>query len=101
MADYLLLAVAMMVLGFSLRWCLLHNPSKKVELLSFTMIPVLILNTEYYYKPSKTWISFLEIKHDFKFLLALLSATDSGVERVFKNILTNHIISQKLMLIWS
>ena len=34
-------------------------------------------------------------KNDFKFLLALLSATDSGLRRVFKIILIDNIISQK------
>ena len=45
-ADYLFLAVAIMVLGFSLCWCLLHNHSlQKMELLSFIMIPALMLST--------------------------------------------------------
>ena len=35
------------------------------------------------------------MKNDFKFLLASLLATNSGLRRVFKTILIENIISQK------
>ena len=92
-ADYLLLAVAMTVLGFGLCWCLLYNPSKEKIIAKFYYDSC--IDAKYYYKPPKTWISCLKIKNDFKFLLASLLTTDAGLRRVFKNILIDNIISQR------
>ena len=92
-ADYLLLSVAMMVLGFSLCWYLLYNHSPEGSMAQFCYDSC--IDTKYCYKPSKTWISWHKMKDDFKILLASLLATDSGLKKVFKNILIHNIISQK------
>ena len=91
--DYLLLVVAMMVLGFGLCWCLLYNHSTEDDIAQFCYESS--IDAKYYYKPSKTMLSWRQMKDDFKFLLASLLATNSGLRRVFKTIHIENIIFQK------
>ena len=82
----------MMVLGFGLWWCLLYNHSSEDEIAQFCYESS--IDTKYY-KPSKTLLSWHQMKNDFKFLLASLLATNSGLRRVFKTIHIENIIFQK------
>ena len=91
-ADYVLLVIALMVLGFSLCWCLLYNHSAEDEIAQFCYDSCIDAK---YYKPSKRWLTWYQLKNDFKFLLVLLLATNAGVGRVFKSILIEGIITQK------
>ena len=83
----------MMVLGFGLCWCLLYNYSNEEEIAQFCYESS--IDAKYYYKPSKTLLSWRQMKNDFKFLLASLLATNSGLRRVFKTIHIENIIFQK------
>ena len=91
-ADYVLLVVALMVLVFSLCWCLLYNHSTEDEIAQFCYDSCIDAK---YCKPSKRWLTWYQLKNDFKFLLVLLLATNAGLGRVFKSILIERIISQK------
>ena len=91
-ADYLILVVAVMVLGFSLYWSLLYNHSTEDEIAQFCYDSSIDAK---FYKPSKKRLSWHQKKDDFKFLLASLLATNSGLRRVFKTILIENMISQK------
>ena len=92
-ADYVLLSVAMMVSGFSLCWCFLYNHSTEYNIAQFCYDSC--IDAKYCHKSLNTRISWHTMKDDFKILLASLLATDSGLGRIFKNILINNIILQK------
>ena len=92
--DYFLLAVAFLVLGFSLYRCLIYNHSKEDEIAQFCYDSC--IDAKFYQrKPLKKWLNWHQMKNDFNFLLALLLATNTGFGRVFKSILINRNISQK------
>ena len=91
-ADYLLLAVAMMVLGFGLYWCVLSNHLSDDKIAQFCYDSC--IDAEYY-KSSKTRLGWNKLKYDFKFLVDLLLATNTGLGRLFKSLLIENIISQK------
>ena len=91
-ADYILLVVALMVLGFSLCWCLLCNHSAEDKIAQFCYGSCIDAK---HYKPSKKWLAWYQLKNDFKFLLVLLQSTNAGLGRVFKSILIRKLISQK------
>ena len=90
--DYILLVIAMMILGFGLCWCLLYNHSTEYNIAKFCYESS--IDAEYYSKPSKTLLSWRQMKNDFNFLLASLLATNSGLRRVFKTIHIENIIFQ-------
>ena len=74
-ADYLLLAVTMMVLEFSLCWYLLYYPSKEGRIAQFYYYNSCI-DPKYYYKPSK----MLHIFNENTFILSeavLMNPKDS------------------------
>ena len=98
-ADYFLLVVALIVLGFGLYWCLLYNHPEEDKIAQFCYDSCI---DDKFYQPSKKWRNcscwpwpWRQMKNDFKFLLALLLTTDTGFGRVFESILINRIISQK------
>ena len=90
--DYLLLGVAVMVLGFALWWCLLYNhPLADHKVAVFCYLSSLDAK---YYKPSKKLLGWCQMKSDLEFLLASLSATNSGLSGVFKTTFIENITSQ-------
>ena len=92
-ADYLLLSVAMMVLGVGLCWCVLFNHSSEDKTAQFCYDSC--IDAEYY-KSSKPQLSWnKKLKNDFKFLVDLLLATNAGLGRLLNSLQIKKIISQK------
>ena len=90
--DYILLGVAVMVLGFGLWWCLLYNhPLAEHKVAVFCYQSSLDAK---YYKPSKKLLGWCQMKNDLEFLLASLSATNSGLSGVSKTTFIENINSQ-------
>ena len=91
-ADYILLLLAMIILGFGIYWCLLHqHPTELGHLATSQFCYDSCINSKYY-KPRKWY----RLKNDFHFLLASLYATNAGLGRVFKSIQIANDISHEL-----
>ena len=93
--DYLLLVVAMMVLGYGLRWCLWFNHSTQNDVAQFCYESAIDAKYFIHCAPSKASSSQRQIKNDFMFLLAWLSQTNIGLSRMFKRELIKIKIFQK------
>ena len=91
-ADYIVLAVAVIVLAFSLFWCLIYNHCTQVKIADFCYHSCIDAK---YYKPPRTRLSCRQLKNDLNFLLALLSATNTGLGGIFTKILVENIVCQK------
>ena len=91
-ADYILLAVAVIVLAFSLFWCLFYNHCTQNKIADFCYHSCIDAK---YYKPPRTRLSCRQLKNDLSFLLALLSATNTGLGGIFKKILVENVICRK------
>ena len=93
--DNLLLVVAMVVLGYGLRWCLWFNHSTQNDIAQFCYESAVDAKYFTYCTSSKTSLSWNQIKNDFMFLLAWLSQTNSGLSRAFKRELIKIKIFQR------
>ena len=100
-ADSILLALAVIVLVYSLFWCFLYNHCTQDKIADFCYNSCIDAK---YYKPLGTGLRCQQLKlrwqqlkkfNDLNFLLALLSATNTGLERIFKRILVENIVYQK------
>ena len=94
--DYILLGVAVMVLIFGVCWCLLYNhPSAADKIAKFCYESSIDAK---HYESSKKSLGWFRMKNDLGFLLASLSATNSGRGRIFKNVFVENINSRKFVV---
>ena len=91
-ADNIILGVAILVLVFSLFWCLFYNHCTQGKIADFCYHSCIDAK---YYKPPGNKLSCRQLKDDLSFLLTLLSATNTGLGGIFKKILVENIICQK------
>ena len=91
-ADYVILSLAMVILGFGIYWCLLHRHSTELGHLATSQFCYDSCINSKFYKPRKWY----RLKNDFHFLLASLYATNTGLGRVFKSVQIASDISHEL-----
>ena len=94
--DYILLGVAVMVLTFGVCWCLLYNHPLAADKIAKFCYESSI--DAMHYEPSKNHLGWFQMKNDLGFLLASLSATNSGRGRIFKNVFVENINSRKFVV---
>ena len=96
-SDYCLLSVAIIIVTIALFWNFMYNHSESTEddkIAQFCYDSG--INPKYCsYLTSKKMIRCCQMDNDFKFLLASLLATHSGLRRVFKAILIEDTILLK------
>ena len=91
-ADHILLAVAIIVLLFGLFWCLFYNHCTQDKIADFCYQSCIDAK---YYKPPGNKLGCRQMKNDLSFLLAVLSATNTGLGGIFKKILVENVICKK------
>ena len=90
--DYSLLVAGIFMLIIGLLWSFLHNHATGDDTIAEFCYNSSIDPKYYYYKSSKKWLGWCQMKSDFVFLLGSLLESDTGARRVFKAILIEDAI---------